>query len=258
MPEGPEILYLSKLCENYVLNKTLIGIDTVDHTHSIKIPHESKIKRIMTKGKLLIFVMDTYYVHIHFGLDGWLLFDDPKYPRYKFTFKNSRDMYLDDSRKFSRIKIVKTVEENDKILDKLGIDIMTEDFTFDYFKEQITSRSKSILALLMDQTCFAGIGNYIKNESLYLAKIHPKRKSSSLTNKEIKDLYNAIKYVAFSNFVDEMKTSKLHVDKFYESIKIEVPYKFKVYGKTIDPKGNKVIKDTIGGRGCYYVKEIQK
>jgi len=44
--------------------------------------------------------------------------------------------------------------------------------------------------------------------------------------------------------------------KKLKSIKLEVPYKFKVYQQEFDPNGYKVIKKDINGRKCFYVKEV--
>lgn len=44
----------------------------------------------------------------------------------------------------------------------------------------------------MDQDKVAGIGNIYANDALFLARIHPMRKSNSLTNNEIKNLYKNI------------------------------------------------------------------
>jgi formamidopyrimidine-DNA glycosylase len=47
----------------------------------------------------------------------------------------------------------------------------------------------------MDQDRLAGIGNIYANDALYLAKIHPMRKSKSLTKNELKKLIQAIERV---------------------------------------------------------------
>jgi len=44
----------------------------------------------------------------------------------------------------------------------------------------------------------------------------------------------------------------------FKEIKTTVPYIFKVYGNDKDPLGNKIIKEDIGGRQTFYVKQLQK
>ena len=84
----------------------------------------------------------------------------------------------------------------------------------------------------MQITLVSGLGNYIKNDALYLSRIHPNRKSNSLTNKEIKLLYNNILFVTFSNLVEWYKEYKIKLPKNLNNLipkKILVPYKFFVF-----------------------------
>lgn len=256
MPEGPEILYLSKICGKHLIGHKLVEIKS-NSKHRINLPHISSLKEIKTYGKQMVFIFDDFYFHIHLGLTGWIVFKDAEYPRYELIFDNLT-MYIDDSRKFSKLKIYKDKKESEKKIKKLGVDILTKDFTFDYFSNYIQSKNKNISSLLLTQDKICGIGNYIRNEALYIAKISPHRSASDLDEKEIKKLYNAIIHVSYSNYIEMMKMNKLSIDKMYKEIKTEVPYIFKVYSNTVDPNGNKISIEDIGGRKSYYVKSIQK
>ena len=256
MPEGPEILYLSKICTKHLLGHKLK--DIISNTkHRIKLPKISKLKEIKTYGKLMVFIFEDFYFHIHLGLTGWVTFKDAQYARYELVFDNLT-MYIDDSRKFSKLKIYKEKKDSDKIISKLGIDILTSNFTLDFFKNYIKEKNKNIATLLLEQNKICGIGNYIKNESLYEARISPHRISSDLDDKEINLLYKAIIHVAYSNYIEMMKMNKLSIDKIFKSIKTTVPYIFKVYSNDKDPLGNKITKEDIGGRKTFYVKSLQK
>jgi formamidopyrimidine-DNA glycosylase len=264
MPEGPEIKYLSEICKKHIVGLDLYNIISNSKT-VVKVPKRSKVIDVITRGKLLILVCNDYYFHIHCGLTGWITFENPKYPRYEIEFR-TRDnkkmliAYMDDSRRFSKLKILDK-NNHQKVLNKLGIDIFSDEFTLDFFMEQIKKTSKKIVAFLMEQNKFCGIGNYIKNESLYLAKIDPHRTCDDLDDNEIKELYKQLLFVIYSNTVELLENNKeIKYDKDFmkklKSIKLEVPYKFKVYQQESDPNGYKVIKKDINGRKCFYVKEI--
>jgi formamidopyrimidine-DNA glycosylase len=260
MPEGPEIKFLGELCRSKLINYNLVDIISNSKT-KIKLPQKSKLINLYTKGKLLVLIFTDFYFHIHFGLTGWLMFEDSKYPKYVLIFKKDnieQKVFIDDIRRFSKLRIIKEENKHNEIINKLGIDILTEDFTIDFFMKKIKGLNKLLVALLLDQNEISGIGNYIKNESLYISHIDPHRKTSSLSDKEINDLYTAIKYVSYSNLVEQLLDDKLKVNKLYKSIKISVPYKLRVYEQEEDPKGNKVIIENISGRRSFYVKEIQK
>jgi formamidopyrimidine-DNA glycosylase len=266
MPEGPEIKYLGEICKKYIIGLELYNIKSNSKT-VVTIPKKSKVINVITKGKLLIIVCEDYYFHIHCGLTGWITFEDPKYPRYEIEFRtddNTKTLraYMDDSRRFSKLKILKK-QAHEKELNKLGIDIFSDEFTYDFFKSQISETNKKIVAFIMEQNKFCGIGNYIKNEALYYAKIDPHRTCNDLDEDEIKKLYESIIFVSYSNCLELLEQNKeLKIDKHFiqklKSVNPELPYKFKVYQQEKDPKGHKIIKAEINGRKCFYVKEIQK
>ncbi len=56
--------------------------------------------------------------------------------------------------------------------------------------------SAQIKAVLLDQSVTAGVGNWIADEVLYQAKIHPTRPASALTTEEVKHLHATIQRVS--------------------------------------------------------------
>lgn len=258
MPEGPEYRYLAELLKPVLINHNLIKIEALSKT-KVNLPESLRIKDIFTKGKLIVLDSDPYYVHITLGIAGWITFEEPKYTKYIFEFPNIK-IYLDDMRKFSKVNIYNKTQ-HDKILNNLGIDFMTKEFTINLFKDKITNSKKNICAFLMDQHVFAGIGNYNKNESLYIAKISPYKNTSELEDGEIAKLYKAIRYVGFSTFAEMMKGSRLKIPIDISrqiKFKLQIPYNYRVYERDYDLKGNKVTFATVAGRNTYYVKSLQK
>ena len=266
MPEGPEIKYFGEICKKYIVGLELYNIKSNSNT-VVNIPKKSKVLNVITRGKLLIIICADYYFHIHCGLTGSIIFDNPTYPRYEMEFRTSDNTknitaYMDDSRRFSKLNIFNK-KEHDNALNKLGIDIFSDEFTYNFFYSEIKKTNKKIVAFIMEQNIFCGIGNYIKNESLYLAKISPYRTCNELDDNEIKDLYNSILFVTYSNCLELLQQNKeLKIEKKFlqklKSIKPEIPYKFKVYQQEHDPKKHKIIKIKINGRQCFDVKDIQK
>lgn len=262
MPEGPEIKYIKELCKKHLIGKTLENIISNSDT-KVKLPKKSKLIDVESKGKQMVLIFEDFWFLIHFGLTGWLTFADAKYPRYELHF-NDLTVYIDDSRRFSKLKIYESEQSYKKVLNKLGIDIFSDEFTEDFFIESFGKSKKAIVAFLMDQSKFSGIGNYIKNESLYLSRISPHRKTDKITDEEKSKLFKSILHVAYSNFVENMELNKIKLDKKDTkrikelNIKISSPYKFNVYGRDdYDLKGNKLTIEDIGGRTCYYVKTLQ-
>jgi len=263
MPEGPEIRYnrerlLSK--GHNIIGKEITNIKALSRKR-VYIPKPSKIIDVYSKGKLLWIETQDYFVHIHFGLTGWLYLDDePQYTKYIITLSNDKKIYVDSQRKFTKLRIYNKTSHN-RIVNKLGIDILSPEFNLDIFMEKLRSKSTTITAFLLDQSIFSGVGNYIRNEALYMSKIHPKIITSKLDDKDVAKLYKAIRYVAYSGLITWLKDDKIKIPKDIKKMspkKLQYPYKYRVYGKVKDPYGNKITLEKIGGRKTFYVKSRQK
>ena len=68
-------------------------------------------------------------------------------------------------------------------------------FTVNHFKKGLGASKSPIRSWLLDQRRIAGIGNIYANEALYLAKIHPKRRASTIRRTEAISLLKEIRQV---------------------------------------------------------------
>lgn len=271
MPEGPEITYFSVFLRKKLKNCQLTEIKSfTDKPVILPGGWDGKILDVNNKGKLLWLHVTgkkhNFYMHIHYGITGWLTFDKPEsYIKFELVFKNEKSdknvsLYMEDKRRFSKINVY-TEEQHNKIVNKLGIDLFSEEFTFDNFKNIIKNKNSILAALLLKQEIFCGIGNYIKNEVLYMGKLKVTIKTSELTDEQITKLYNDILFVGYSNLVEMLTDSKIlkYLDKSKISHmpkKLEIPYEYKIYGREITSDGKKVLKIKVGGRDTYCIKEL--
>ena len=76
-----------------------------------------------------------------------------------------------------------------------GVDILSDEFTFDAFQRLIKGRRHQVRVFLMDQTALSAIGNAYADEILFAAGIHPKTSCSSLSAPERRALYDSIRSV---------------------------------------------------------------
>ena len=115
---------------------------------------------------------------------------------------------------------------------------------------------KTIVEALMDQSVVSGVGNYVKAEALYLAKISPHRTVSSLTNAELCDLNAAVRSVLVNSFESGGATLQSYQD-FYGEVG-DATQRFAVYGRKADPEGREIIKEqTKDGRTTHWVPAVQ-
>lgn len=267
MPEGPEILYSSIAIKKYLKNYKFNVINSFSD-NKVVVPTEVKkhsmIVNVDCKGKLLWLELENnMYLHIHYGLTGWLVNEKPdNYIKYELSFvKNTKEKYLfmRDKRRFSKIHFV-NMEDHNKEIEKLGPDIFTKDFSIKYFETIISSKNTILASFLLDQKNMAGIGNYIKNESIYLTKLNVSVKTSNLLKEQIKNLYDNILFVAYSKLMTHLTENKI-IKKLPKNksqnkpSKLEIPYEFKVYDQQITKDNKKVIKTIVGGRDSYSTEE---
>ena len=259
MPEGPEIYITSQFLKKNITGKYFNEIFSNSKT-KVSLPFKSKVLDVFSYGKFIIIKTNDYYVNIHLGITGWIVKKKPKIYKYIFYFSD-KVFYLKERRRFSSVQILNEIQLSKK-LSNLGVDILSKNFTFEYFYKNFKKSNKYICSLLLDQKIFAGLGNYIKNEALYLSKILPYKKTFDLNDKQIKLLYSKIKFVAFSNLIDWHKEYKIIVNSDLKKILptyLEVPYNFYIFDKERDKNNFKVILDKKHcGRRTFYVKEIQK
>ncbi len=209
MPELPEVETIRKFLAKDILGKVIKKVE-------VKVPKQfigdkqniigQKIISIDRKGKILSLKLNNnLYISFHLKLTGQLLFAQKQNLVFKnkipfnrsnslpgnttriiLSFTDNSFLYFNDLRKFGWLKVTQKPEV------PKGIDVISKDFSVKYLTEITKLTQKPIKLLLMDQDKVAGIGNIYANDALFLARIHPMRKSNSLTNNEIKNLYKNI------------------------------------------------------------------
>jgi formamidopyrimidine-DNA glycosylase len=76
-----------------------------------------------------------------------------------------------------------------------GPEPLDETFTFRIFFSRLQAKKTRIKPLLLDQSFLAGLGNIYANEALFLARIHPAKSASKVTEKEAGRLFGSIRKV---------------------------------------------------------------
>ncbi|HOM33207.1 MAG TPA: bifunctional DNA-formamidopyrimidine glycosylase/DNA-(apurinic or apyrimidinic site) lyase [Candidatus Paceibacterota bacterium] len=227
MPELPEVETIVNDLKKLVIGKKItdVWIDTpklIKHPDLTTFKNQIKgleIKNVSRQGKNILFDLShDYTLLIHQKMTGHLLYGKWKingkkviplsnnefnesvnsYIHFILFLDNFYQLALSDLRKFAKIILDKKENIlNLKELKKLGPDPLDKNFTFKKFKEVISSASPraKIKQVLMDQTIIAGIGNIYADEILWWTKIHPLYSIQSLTDNELKKIYQAIKKV---------------------------------------------------------------
>ncbi|MGH3002629.1 MAG: bifunctional DNA-formamidopyrimidine glycosylase/DNA-(apurinic or apyrimidinic site) lyase [Gaiellaceae bacterium] len=115
--------------------------------------------------------------------------------RVVFRLDGGRTLYFNDGRKFGRMRIVDDAGlAGDPFLVRLGPEPLGDAFPLAGFRAQLARHARApIKAVLLDQTVVAGIGNIYADESLHLARVHPRRPAGGLTAAESRRLHDAVR-----------------------------------------------------------------
>lgn len=255
MPEGPEVLFMIdslqkfKNCYLNTIKITSGRYKRHDLPNNFKLFNKnlpSKINHIKCKGKFIYIILENEWcIWITLGMTGHFVFDKLKHTHYSFITSEG-DFYIDDMRNFGTLKFNKInnkLSSLKKKLNTLGIDPLKEKIPYKEFKNLLKTFNSNILIaeLLLNQSFFCGIGNYLRSEILYEAKINPKYKLFELDNNQLKRLHKYIFKIPLDSYNHQKKYLMLH------------SYPFKIYKKTITPKGEKVKKYKINNRSIFTV-----
>jgi len=120
-----------------------------------------------------------------------------KSTRVIVEFTDTSKLFFNDQRKFGWMKLFATLEVPEiDFMKRVGPEPLEDDFTAKQFSERFKRRSNtSIKAALLDQTVIAGVGNIYADESLWGAKIDPRRKVASISTAEFTKLYEELRAV---------------------------------------------------------------
>ena len=105
-------------------------------------------------------------------------------------------LYYNDTRMFGCLLYFPSffALEASGILDNLGIEPL-EDFTFEDFDMRMRRFSSAVKKVFLEQRAIVGLGNIYCDEVLFDAGIIPTRKIPTLTDKEMRTLYDSIRKI---------------------------------------------------------------
>ncbi len=280
MPEGPEVNIIKDGLNHLLQNKLITDVifpegskfnkKTPDGYNHFKQLLPLKVKEIKSKGKLIYFVFEKGWFLICRLLlsGGWYLEKAVKHNHCQIIYeKNEKEKNKDDNdsiwfvdpRHFATLKWTDDKKVVDDILNDIGPDLLNDKISESEYLEKMKNKKnskKKIAVVMMDQSVFSGIGNYLKSEILYEARVSPNSVISNIPDTVLSNLFKIT--------LDKIKTSYKAGGasvKNYSDIsgkEGEYSFTFAVYQKKKDPLGNKVIMEkTKDGRSSYYVPEIQ-
>ena len=271
MPELPEVQSVVNYYRPLLTKLKLSGITSPNNfnkvfdTHSVfdlnKIIKGQSIVDIQRRGKYIIFDLNNGHLCIHLRMTGQLQMeiddaDQMKYCSAAIIFSNGKKLFFKDYRKFGRIYYF---EDLSIIDNKLGMEPLSPAFNNDFLYKVLKKSKGMIKPLLLNQKYIAGLGNIYIDESLWKAKIHPKKKSLTISKSKIKTLSEAIPKILNQAIVFNGTTI---INFSYGN---QVSGEFKQFLKVFDKQGNPCLrcktvlkKIFVSQRGTHYCPQCQR
>ena len=271
MPELPEVETIkNQLNEIFPLKihsfETSNVVESIVHTKLDKLKGKT-ILMVNRKGKMLDFLIDDKrHILSHLGMTGsWRISKEKVFAKHThLQFEgthNNQKIFLAyvDPRRFGHMYLYNETDAQKKLAE-LGVDLKSDDFTYQYFKASLLKYpTRLIKVTLLDQKLFAGTGNYIANEICARAKVRPDREVSSLTEKELKALFKSVAIVIDGATETGGTTFQGGYADTTGSKGNGVAHLVVFYQKTCQMcQKTPVTKITLAQRGTYYCNKCQK
>ncbi len=155
--------------------------------------------------------------------------------RFTITFADGGTLRLFDPRRLGRVRL-------DPDIEALGPDAQTVKPSV--FAERIARSSAPVKARLLDQSVIAGVGNLLADETLWQAKLSPRRPADELSATELRRLHTALR----RSVTSAIAKGGSHTGRVIE---------FRQAGRHCPRCGTEMTRATVGGRTTWWCPKEQ-
>jgi len=200
---------------------------------------------------------------VHLRMTGRLRFREAGAPpgkalRASFTLDDGRELHFEDQRKFGRLYFTDGATALDEVLARLGPEPLRAAFTRGALRDLFGTRRAQLKPLLLNQSFVAGLGNIYVDEALFRARLHPLRRSDTLTQEEIDRLHQGIVAALRQGIVNRGTTLADYRDAWGSAGKNkERLLVFKREGRPCTACGERITKIRVAQRGTHVCPTCQ-
>jgi formamidopyrimidine-DNA glycosylase len=247
MPELPEAERARQQIER-ALGREIVAVDDRD-TYVCR-PHPPgeiaaaltgrRLTRAHRRGKFLwVETDDGPDLGLHLGMAGRIAIDEEQAPRgwdrFALEFADGGRMALRDKRRLGRAVI-------DPDFTHVGPD--AAEVGRDVFRDRVGRGSTAIKARLLDQGVIAGVGNLLADETLWRARLSPRRVAGELSVEELDHLRRELRAATR----DAIRNGGVHTGRFMPA---------RERGGSCPRCRGPLERATIGGRTTYWCPRCQ-
>jgi formamidopyrimidine-DNA glycosylase len=264
MPELPEVERARREAQHALGGKKIIAVAAANDPLVIAGVKPKAFAAALTgrkfikahrKGKQMWFEFDRRpWPTLHFGMTGRFHVyteagDRPRHWKVEFTAADGTRLAMSDPRRFGRIRLLEDPEHQPPV-STLGYDPLDSDVTWRTIYPLLHRRNAPLKSLLLEQSLFAGVGNWIADEVLYQSKLSPRRAGSSLSEAEVRTLWSATKRIVKSAVAVNADNERFPKHWLFH-------HRWGRRSKAVTARGQKIVHETIGGRTTAWVPEVQ-
>ena len=235
-----------------------VGYDDWSHDNNV-------IKAIEVRGKFMWWEFtNDWFMWCTYGMSGQWSTEFSKHSVLTLNISKPNDIHMlsfNDPRHFGTLKLVKSRDKLDEKLSTFGFDFIRKSQSttaFWWFLRDCrkSSLNKPIGLVMLDQRIFCGVGNYLRAEILYSAKVSPYRLLKDVTYEEMNVICVETHKIMKNSY--ESGGATLHTFKDVEGNEGSFSSRFMVYGRKTDPWGAEVKNEKMSdGRTIWWAPQIQ-
>ncbi len=282
MPELPEVETVVRGLKRTVVGKTIAAVTLNAPNSSLFVSPSlgkhtfdrllagKKIIGVTRRGKnILISLSGGLTLWVHLKMTGHFLYLDRTQPLEKHDLvvidfekssqaKKGKHLRFNDYRRFGRLRLFPSEEVwTQPGLADLGPEPL--ELSADEFVALCFRRPRMIKPALLDQTFIAGLGNIYTDESLYLARLHPRRLTTSISRRKLVELHGYIQEI-LRHAIRLMGTS---VDSYSGVNGRAGRYQkyLQVYHRENEPCfrcGARIVREKVGSRSAHFCPRCQR
>ena len=192
---------------------------------------------------------------VHLGMTGRVLVCKPEEEVEKHThaivkLASGRELRFVDPRRFGRLSVAHGFEAAGS--EPLQVEL-------ERFVRLFRGRKTPIKSALLNQKLLSGVGNIYADESLFRARIRPRRRAASLSREDLRRLYLAVREVLTEAIELGGSSVSDYVDADGEEGFFQLQHR--VYGREGEPClvcKTAIKRVVIAGRSSHYCPKCQK
>ena len=192
---------------------------------------------------------------VHLGMTGRMLVCPPEEEIAKHThaiakLASGRELRFVDPRRFGRLSVSNGFAAPGS--EPLDVELAQ-------FVKLFRGRKTPIKSALLNQNLLSGVGNIYADESLFRARVRPRRRAATLTRDELGRLYQAVQEVLKEAIALGGSSISDYVDSDGEEGFFQLQHR--VYGREGEPClvcKTSVKRVVIAGRSAHYCPKCQK